>query len=46
MANKAELDALMSAEDYQRAQEDLSGQFSGIGAEMGVKNLDDPEDEL
>jgi carboxyl-terminal processing protease len=34
----------MSAEDYQRAQEDLSGQFSGIGAEMGVKNIQDPED--
>ncbi|HEX6127664.1 MAG TPA: S41 family peptidase [Candidatus Limnocylindria bacterium] len=34
----------MSPEDYQRAQEDLSGTFSGIGAEMGVKNLDDPED--
>jgi carboxyl-terminal processing protease len=34
----------MSPEDYQRAQEDLSGQFSGIGAEMGVKNIDDPED--
>jgi carboxyl-terminal processing protease len=34
----------MSPEDYQRAQEDLSGQFSGIGAEMGVKNVDDPED--
>jgi carboxyl-terminal processing protease len=34
----------MSAEDYQRAQEDLSGQFSGIGAEMGVKNVEDPED--
>jgi carboxyl-terminal processing protease len=34
----------MSPEDYQRAQEDLSGQFSGIGAEMGVKNVRDPED--
>jgi carboxyl-terminal processing protease len=34
----------MSPEDYERAQEDLSGQFSGIGAEMGVKNLDDPDD--
>jgi carboxyl-terminal processing protease len=33
----------MSPEDYQRAQEDLSGQFSGIGAEMGVKNVQDPE---
>ena len=34
----------MSPDDYARAQEDLSGQFSGIGAEMGVKNLEDPED--
>jgi len=34
----------MSPEDYQRAQEDLSGQFSGIGAEMGVKNVRDAED--
>ena len=32
----------MSPEDYRRALGDLSGQFSGIGAEMGVKNLDDP----
>jgi carboxyl-terminal processing protease len=34
----------MAPDDYARAQEDLSGQFSGIGAEMGVKNLEDPED--
>ncbi len=34
----------MSPDDYARAQEDLAGQFSGIGAEMGVKNLEDPED--
>jgi carboxyl-terminal processing protease len=34
----------MSPDDFERAQEDLSGQFSGIGAEMGVKNLQDPED--
>jgi carboxyl-terminal processing protease len=34
----------MSPDDYQRALGDLSGQFSGIGAEMGVRNLDDPED--
>ena len=33
----------MSPDDYQRALGDLSGQFSGIGAEMGVRNLDDPE---
>jgi carboxyl-terminal processing protease len=34
----------MSPEDYQRAKEDLSRQFSGIGAEMSVKNVDDPDD--
>jgi carboxyl-terminal processing protease len=34
----------MSPEDYQRALGDLSGQFSGIGAEMGVRNLENPED--
>jgi carboxyl-terminal processing protease len=34
----------MSPEDYQRALGDLSGEFTGIGAEMGVRNLDDPED--
>ena len=34
----------MSPDDYARAQEDLSGQFSGIGAEMGVKNVADPGD--
>ena len=34
----------MSPDDYQRALGDLSGQFSGIGAEMGVRNLDDPDD--
>jgi carboxyl-terminal processing protease len=33
----------MSPEDYQRAKGDLSGEFSGIGAEMGVKNLMDPK---
>jgi carboxyl-terminal processing protease len=32
----------MTPEDYKRALGDLSGEFSGIGAEMGVKNLDDP----
>jgi carboxyl-terminal processing protease len=34
----------MSPDDYQRAVGDLSGEFSGIGAEMGVKNLEDPAD--
>ena len=32
----------MSPDDYRRALGDLSGEFSGIGAEMGVRNLDDP----
>jgi carboxyl-terminal processing protease len=34
----------MSPEDYQRALGDLSGEFTGIGAEMGVRNLEDPAD--
>lgn len=34
----------MTPDDYRRALGDLSGKFSGIGAEMGVKNLDDPGD--
>ncbi|HEY7464304.1 MAG TPA: S41 family peptidase [Candidatus Limnocylindria bacterium] len=34
----------MAPDDYQRAVGDLSGEFTGIGAEMGVKNLEDPED--
>ena len=33
----------MTPDDYQRAVGDLSGEFSGIGAEMGVKNLRDPK---
>ncbi len=32
----------MTPEDYQRALGDLSGKFSGIGAEMGIENLADP----
>jgi carboxyl-terminal processing protease len=32
----------MPPADYQRALGDLSGKFSGIGAEMAVKNLADP----
>jgi carboxyl-terminal processing protease len=34
----------MAPDDYRRALGDLSGEFSGIGAEMGVRNLDDPAD--
>jgi carboxyl-terminal processing protease len=34
----------MAPEDYQTALGDLSGKFSGIGAEMAVKNLEDPAD--
>jgi carboxyl-terminal processing protease len=29
---------------YDRALDDLSGEFSGIGAEVGIENLQDPED--
>src|SRR5207249_9154215 len=32
----------MSPEEYQQALGSLSGKFSGIGAEMAVKNLKDP----
>lgn len=28
---------------YDRALDDLSGEFSGIGAEVGMENLDDPD---
>jgi carboxyl-terminal processing protease len=34
----------MSPDDYQRALGSLSGEFSGIGAEMSVKNLENPAD--
>lgn len=34
----------MSPEDYQNALGSLSGEFSGIGAEMSVKNTEDPAD--
>jgi carboxyl-terminal processing protease len=34
----------MSPDDYQRALGDLSGRFTGIGAQMGVRNLDNPDD--
>jgi carboxyl-terminal processing protease len=30
--------------DYGQALEDLSGEFSGIGAEVGMENLADPDD--
>ena len=33
----------MPAEQYQQALGDLSGSFGGIGAEMAVRNTDDPE---
>src|SRR5918999_5586093 len=34
----------MAPEQYQQALGDLSGKFSGIGAEMAVKNVEDPAD--
>jgi carboxyl-terminal processing protease len=34
----------MSPDEYQRALGSLSGEFSGIGAEMSVKNLTNPTD--
>ncbi len=34
----------MPPEEYQRALGDLSGTFSGIGAEMAIRNSADPED--
>jgi len=34
----------MAPADYQRALGSLSGEFSGIGAEMAVKNLQNPND--
>jgi carboxyl-terminal processing protease len=34
----------MPPEQYEQALGDLSGSFSGIGAEMGIRNVDDPED--
>jgi len=34
----------MPPDEYQRALGSLSGEFSGIGAEMSVKNLTDPDD--
>jgi carboxyl-terminal processing protease len=34
----------MSPDEYQRALGSLNGEFSGIGAEMAVKNLENPDD--
>lgn len=34
----------MTPEEYQRALGSLSGEFTGIGAEMSVKNLENPDD--
>lgn len=34
----------MPPEEYQRALGDLSGTFSGIGAEMAIRNTQDPDD--
>jgi carboxyl-terminal processing protease len=34
----------MSPDEYQRALGSLSGEFTGIGAEMGVKNTKNPDD--
>jgi carboxyl-terminal processing protease len=34
----------MPPEQYEQALGDLSGSFSGIGAEMGVRNTEDPAD--
>lgn len=34
----------LTPEQYQSAQDDLSGEFSGIGAEVGMQNLADPDD--
>jgi carboxyl-terminal processing protease len=34
----------MTPEEYQRALGSLSGEFTGIGAEMGVRNTENPDD--
>ncbi|MBA2634123.1 MAG: S41 family peptidase [Chloroflexi bacterium] len=34
----------MPPEQFQQARDDLSGTFSGIGAEMAIRNIEDPED--
>lgn len=34
----------LTPEQYRSARDDLSGEFSGIGAEVGMRNLADPDD--
>ena len=34
----------LTPDQYVSALDDLSGEFSGIGAEVGMENLDDPDD--
>lgn len=34
----------LDPDQYESAQDDLSGEFSGIGAEVGMENLADPDD--
>lgn len=34
----------LAPDQYQASRDDLSGQFSGIGAEVGIKNVVDPTD--
>ncbi len=34
----------LTPDQYDSALDDLSGEFSGIGAEVGMENLDDPDD--
>ena len=35
----------MAPDAYQQARQDLSGRFEGIGAEMGPKNLENPDEQ-
>jgi len=35
----------LTPDQYQASRDDLSGEFTGIGAEVGVKNLADPADQ-
>ncbi len=34
----------LTPDQYESAQDDLSGEFSGIGAEVGMENLENPDD--